>query len=70
MSQYGLTPQQAKAEAMMAMPHPRTLEEMRTSLGKLRYYGSFCENFSVRARPMLDLLKKAFCVGTGAGCRL
>ena len=27
-------------------------------MGKLRYYGCFCETFSARARPLLDLLKK------------
>ena len=57
-SSYGLTPQEAKVEALMAMPHPRSVEELRVSMGKLRYYGCFCENFSAVARPLSDLLKK------------
>jgi len=56
-SSYGLTPQEAKIKAMLEMPHPRNLDELRTVLGQLRYYGCFCPNFSALAKPMLDLLK-------------
>ena len=56
-SNFGLTPQVAKVKALLDMPHPTNLEELRCALGKLRYYGCFCDNFSARARPMLDLLK-------------
>ena len=55
-SKYGLTPQEAKVKALLDMPHPKNLEELRTALGKLRYYGCFCPEFSAMARPMLDLL--------------
>ena len=57
-SQYGLTPQEAKVQALMELPHPKNLDELRVSLGKLRYYGCFCPDFSSRARPLLDLLAK------------
>ena len=57
-SQFGLTPQEARVKALVSMPAPTCLEELRVALGKLRYYGTFCTNFSSRARAMLDLLKK------------
>ena len=57
-SKHGLTPNEAKVKALMDMPFPVNLDELRCALGKLRYYGCFCENFSSKARPMLDLLKK------------
>ena len=57
-SAHGLTPEEAKVKALMEMPAPKDLEELRTVLGKLRYYACFCPDFSQRARPMLDLLKK------------
>jgi hypothetical protein len=57
-SQYGMTPQEAKIKALLEMPHPRNLEQLRSTLGQQRYYGCFCPNFSAPVRPMLDLLKK------------
>ena len=58
MGPYGITPQEAKVAALMALPHPKNIDELRITLGKIRYYGCFCPNFSAIARPMLDLLKK------------
>jgi len=57
-SQYGLTPQDAKVKALMELPHPTNLKELRTVLGKLRYYGCFCTDFSSRAEPLFRLLQK------------
>ena len=57
-SRYGLTPQEAKVKALMALPHPSNLTELRTVLGKLRYYGGFCTDFSARAQPLFKLLQK------------
>ena len=57
-SEYGLTPQEAKVKALLDMPHPGNLDELRSVLGQLRYYACFCPDFSAMARPMLDLLKK------------
>ena len=47
-SQHGLTPQEAKVEAMLKMPYPRSLEELRVVMGKLRYYACFCEDFAAK----------------------
>ena len=57
-SQFGLTPQVAKVQALMDIPHPRCAQELRIVMGKIRYYGCFCEKFSEKARPLNDLLKK------------
>ena len=57
-SQHGLTPSEAKVKALLDMRYPANVEELRTALGKLRYYSCFCANFSQRARALLDLLKK------------
>ena len=57
-SEYGLTPQEAKVKALLDMPHPNDISQLRTVLGQLRYYACFCPEFSAMARPMLDLLKK------------
>ncbi len=37
-SPYGLPPQQAKVQALQALPHPRNLAELQCIMGKLRYY--------------------------------
>ena len=57
-SEAGITPQEAKVEALRVIPEPANLEQLRTALGQLRYYGCFVPGFSGIARPMLDLLKK------------
>ena len=57
-SRHGLTPNEAKVRALLDMAHPRNLDELRSVLGKLRYYSVFVNNWSSIARPMLDLLKK------------
>eukprot|EP00798_Chlamydomonas_sp_ICE-L_P031476 gene31476-biopygen6335 len=56
-SNHGLTPQQAKVQAIKDLPYPANLKDLKTVLGKLRYYGCFCENISAIARPLNDLTK-------------
>ena len=56
-SNHGLTPQAAKVQAIQDLPYPSNLKDLKTILGKLRYYGCFCENFSAIARPLNDLTK-------------
>eukprot|EP00798_Chlamydomonas_sp_ICE-L_P003120 gene3120-biopygen20874 len=56
-SNHGLTPQQAKVQAIKDLPYPANLKDLKTVLGKLRYYGCFCEKFSAIARPLNDLTK-------------
>eukprot|EP00798_Chlamydomonas_sp_ICE-L_P022093 gene22093-biopygen30777 len=56
-SNHGLTPQQAKVQAIKDLPYPANLKDLKTVLGKLRYYGCFCEKISAIARPLNDLTK-------------
>ena len=56
-SNHGLTPQQAKVQAIKDLPYPANLKDLKTVLGKLRYYGCFCEKVSAIARPLNDLTK-------------
>ena len=51
-SKDGLTPEEAKIKAFKELRYPATIEECMTVLGKLRYYGCFCEHFSEMAEPM------------------
>ena len=39
-SNFGLTPQDARVKSLIDMPPPTRMEELRTGLGKLRYYGT------------------------------
>ena len=57
-SNFGLTPQQAKIEAFAQLPAPKCLLDLQVILGKLRYYACFVVGFSRKAQPMVQLLKK------------
>eukprot|EP00798_Chlamydomonas_sp_ICE-L_P007071 gene7071-biopygen16880 len=56
-SNHGLTPQQAKVQAIKDLPYPANLKDLKKVLGKLRYYGCFCAIFFAIARPLNDLTK-------------
>lgn len=49
-------PLQAKVEAILAVPVPKTRTELRRYLAMVGYYRGFCENFSAVASPLTDLL--------------
>ena len=51
-SSHGLTHAEAKIKAFKELRYPATVEECMTVLGKLRYYGYFCEHFSEMAEPL------------------
>lgn len=57
-SQYGLTPNEAKVAAIAALKAPTNVAELRSVLGLLSYYRRFCQNFSSIAEPLNQLLKK------------
>ena len=57
-SNFGLSPQDAKVKAFLELPPPKSLSDLQTVLGKLRYYACFVEHFSSLAHPMVALLKK------------
>ena len=57
-SNYGLTPQEAKVKAFADLPPPKGVPDLQTVLGKLRYYACFVHHFSSKAQPMVVLLRK------------
>ena len=57
-SAFGMTPQEVKIKAIKDLDWPRDVPELRTKLGILQYYSCFCPNFSARAKPLTQLLKK------------
>ena len=51
-------PIQAKVEAIVKMPPPKSCKEVKRFLGMAGYYRRFCRNFSAIAEPLTALLKK------------
>ncbi|KAK0040803.1 Retrovirus-related Pol polyprotein from transposon 17.6 [Biomphalaria pfeifferi] len=51
-------PVMAKVEAIQAFPIPADRKQLRRFLGMSGYYRKFCENFSVIASPLTNLLRK------------
>ena len=54
----GLHPLQDKVEAITEAPTPCSVQELRSYLGILTYYGKFLQNLSTTLCPLYDLLKK------------
>ena len=53
----GIRPDPEKVRALVDMPSPTKVEELRRVLGMLNYLGRFVSNLSTIMKPMLDLLK-------------
>ena len=51
-------PIDAKVRAIIDVPIPQNQKQIRRFLGMAGFYRKFCENFSVIAAPLTDLLKK------------
>ncbi len=51
-------PVQAKVEAILHFPRPKTKKELMRFLGVAGYYRKFCKNFAQVATPLTNLLKK------------
>jgi hypothetical protein len=51
----GLTPTKAKTAAIMALPSPRNVSELRSIMGILNYYRIYIPDFSVIAAPIYEL---------------
>lgn len=49
---YGLTPVEAKAQAMAKLPTPGNVSDVRTVMGVLGYYRCYIPNFSIIAAPI------------------
>ena len=53
-----IKPVTAKVEAIKALPTPTDRKQLRRFLGMAGYYRKFCQNFSIIANPLTNLLKK------------
>ena len=47
-----------KVEAVIKMPAPKNVNELRSFLGSVQFYGKWIPNLSTRAAPLFDLTKK------------
>ena len=48
----------AKVKAILEWESPTKVSELRSFLGLVNYYRHFIKGYSVKAAPMMDLLKK------------
>jgi len=53
-----ILPQEAKVEAILHFPRPRTKRNMQSFLGLVGYYRAHIPDFSTRAAPLTDLVQK------------
>jgi hypothetical protein len=56
--QHGITMNDAKVQAIKALPTPANVPQLRSILGFMAYYRHFIPGYSVLTAPMNDLLKK------------
>jgi hypothetical protein len=54
----GITPMEAKIAATKDLKSPTSVPHLRSLLGFLNYYRQFVDNFSSRAAPLTELLKR------------
>ena len=47
-----------KASSIMAIEFPKNISELRSFLGILSYYRSFCCDFATKAEPLIECLRK------------
>ena len=60
MGQGQVKPTKAKVEAILKFPVPTCKRQLMRFLGMASYYRKFCNNFSVIAAPLTNLLSKRF----------
>ena len=58
-SAYGLTPHEAKIQAILALPIPKDVADLRSILGFFNYYRCYVPNYATIAKPLYNLLTKA-----------
>ena len=56
--QHGLHPTKEKVKAIREAPQPHNVNELRSFLGIINYYGKFMPNLSTKLAPLYNLLQK------------
>ena len=56
-SQNGMMPLAKKVEFISLLKPPKTVRDVRSFIGLVNYYKSFCENFSALTAPFNNLLR-------------
>ncbi|KAL0462268.1 UNVERIFIED_CONTAM: hypothetical protein Slati_0114400 [Sesamum latifolium] len=56
--QRGIEIEQAKIDAILKMPEPRNIHELKSLQGKLAYLRRFISNLAGRCQPFSRLMKK------------
>ena len=57
-SEHGIRPDPEKVKAIVEMPPPNTLTELRTMCGMFNYLSKFVPNMASELKPITDLMKK------------
>ncbi|XP_061724707.1 uncharacterized protein K02A2.6-like [Cydia pomonella] len=57
-SKDGIKTDPAKVQAVLRVPRPSNVTELRSFLGIINFYGKFIKNMSVKLVPLYELLKK------------
>lgn len=55
-SEKGIEPDEEKVSKVLEWPQSKSREEIRQFLGFVGYYRKFIGNFSIIARPLIDLM--------------
>ncbi|KAI5663948.1 hypothetical protein M9H77_23271 [Catharanthus roseus] len=55
---FGIETDQDKIDAIVKMPEPRTVNEMRSLQGRLAYLRQFISNLAGRCQPFTHLMRK------------
>ncbi len=62
-------PLEAKVQAIVEFPVPKSKRDLRRFLGKVGCYRSFCKNFSDVVKPLTDNLRKAVSFNWNTKCQ-
>ena len=63
--QHGLHATKEKVKAIREAPQPHSVNELKSFLGIINYYGKFMPNLSTKLAPLYGLLQKEAQVAVG-----
>lgn len=57
-SERGLSPSEEKVRAIVKVPTPKDVTQLKSYLGMVNYYSKFVPNLSIRLAPLYELIRK------------